>query len=137
MVDLDNDGQAEVIFTTWTQKGSDTGGQIIVASSLGDQLYAVDLPRSSEDWDGAMAAPTVANIDSDADLEVVVGTAHTGLVAYDLPGSANARILWGTGRGSYLRAGTAPACLPPLGSGITPPPTGPFKIFLPVVRRGC
>ena len=29
--------------------------------------------------------------DSDADLEVVLNTAHSGLVAYDLPGTANAR----------------------------------------------
>jgi hypothetical protein len=26
-------------------------------------------------------------------------------VAYDLPGTASARILWGTGRGSYQRTG--------------------------------
>jgi hypothetical protein len=28
-------------------------------------------------------------------------------VAYDLPGTATARVLWGTGRGSLLRAGAA------------------------------
>ncbi len=52
------------------------------------------------------------NIDQDADLELVVNTAHSGVVAYDLPGTAGARILWGTGRGSYMRnglAGTRPA----------------------------
>jgi hypothetical protein len=35
-----------------------------------------------------------------------VGTAASGLVAYDLPNSASARILWGTGRGGVRRAGT-------------------------------
>jgi hypothetical protein len=109
VVDLDNDGSAEVLFTTWTEKGSDAVGQLIVLSGAGSLLHAVNLPASGDDWDGAMAAPTVANIDSDADLEVVVGTAHTGLVAYDLPGTANARVLWGTGRGSYLRAGALPS----------------------------
>jgi len=39
---------------------------------------------------------------------VVVGTVASGVVAYKLPNTANARILWGTGRGSYQRAGTAP-----------------------------
>lgn len=39
-------------------------------------------------------------------LEGVLNTAHSGFVAYDLPGTANARILWGTGRGSYLRTGS-------------------------------
>ena len=60
----------------------------------------------SGDWNGAMAAPTLADIDGDYELEVVLNTAHSGLVAYDLPGTTNARILWGTGRGSYQRTGS-------------------------------
>jgi hypothetical protein len=105
VADLDNDGKAEVIFTTWTQKGSHAAGQFIILNYLGQLLHAVDLPRSSQDWDGALGAPTLADIDRDGELEVVIGTAHTGLVAYNLPGTANARVLWGTGRGSYLRTG--------------------------------
>lgn len=108
VVDIDNDGQAEIIVTTWTQKGSNAAGQLLILSASGNLLQSVNLPRSDDDWDGAMAAPTFANIDADADYEIVIGTAHTGLIAYDLPNSANARILWGTGRGSYLRHGQAP-----------------------------
>lgn len=113
VADIDNDGQAEVVVTTWTEKGSNAGGQLLILSSSGTLLQAVDLPRSSEDWDGALGAPTFANIDSDADYEIVIGTAHTGLVAYDLPNSSNARVLWGTGRGSYLRNGQAPVASAP------------------------
>ncbi len=80
---------------------------MLILSWDGALLHAVDLPRSSQDWDGALPGPTLGNIDADPDYEVVVGTAHTGLVAYDLPGSAGARILWGTGRGSAMRAGVA------------------------------
>lgn len=139
VADLDNDGQAEVIFTTWTQKESNQRGQLIIASSTGVQLQAVTLPTSSANWDGALGAPTLANIDSDADLEVVVGTAHTGLVAYDLPNTASARILWGTGRGTYLRAGTPPTCIPGLltgGGGPAPTPLANV-LYLPVVARRC
>lgn len=141
VVDLDNDGQAEVIVATWTQKGSNTAGQLLILSSTGTLLQSVNLPRSSEDWDGSLSAPTVANIDDDPDLEVVVGTAHTGLVAYDLPGTANARVLWGTGRGNYLRTGQTPASSIPLGTAtpthtptLTPVPT---PTFTPTVCAGA
>jgi uncharacterized repeat protein (TIGR01451 family) len=111
VADLNDDGKAEVIFTTWVQKGSGLTGQLVILDCLGNLLQAVDLPPGfgGVAWNGAMAAPTLANIDSDPDLEVVIETAHSGLVAYDLPGTANARILWGTGRGSYLRNGTTTA----------------------------
>jgi uncharacterized repeat protein (TIGR01451 family) len=53
-----------------------------------------------------LAAPTLADIDGDGELEAVLNTAHSGLVAYDLPGTSKARILWGTGRGNYQRSGS-------------------------------
>jgi hypothetical protein len=69
----------------------------------------VDLPPAfSGNWNGALAAPTLADIDGDPDLEVVLNTAHSGLIAYDLPGTTGAKILWGTGRGSYWRNGYLP-----------------------------
>ena len=78
-------------------------------SATGEQVYVLDLPAAlGESWNGALAAPTLANIDEDADLEVVLQTANAGLVAYDLPGTTEARILWGTGRGTYYRNGTPP-----------------------------
>jgi uncharacterized repeat protein (TIGR01451 family) len=75
---------------------------------LGNPLRETALPAAfgSPNWNGALAAPTLANIDADADLEVVLNTAHSGLVAYELPGTQNARILWGTGRGNFQRTGS-------------------------------
>jgi hypothetical protein len=109
VADLDNDGQAEVIFTSWPEKVAGRLGQLFILNSMGQQLYAVDLPPAgayvSTPWNGALGAPTISNIDADPDLEVVVGTVHAGVVAYDLPGSAGARILWGTGRGNFRRTG--------------------------------
>src|SRR5206468_868172 len=54
------------------------------------------------------------------DLELVVGTVASGVVAYKLPNSANARVLWGTGRGNFERTGTpVTVAAPP--SDTTPP----------------
>ncbi len=114
VVDLDDDGKAEVIVTTWPQKGAPAAGQLIILDGLGNVLQTADLPASfpAGGVNGGLAAPTLANIDDDPDLEVVIGTISSGAVAYDLPNTASARVLWGTGRGSYLRAGTPaePAC---------------------------
>ena len=108
VADLDNDGHPEVIFASWVQKGTYQTGKLHILDYQGNLLQEVDLPAAVEgwDWNGTLAAPTLANIDSDSDLEVVLNTAHSGFVAYDLPGTAEARILWGTGRGNYQRTGS-------------------------------
>ena len=107
VVDMNNDGLAEVIFASWTQKGSNHTGRLHILDYLGHVLYELDLPPGvSSDWNGALAAPTIANIDNDPELELVLLTAYSGVVAYDLSGTENARILWATGRGSYLRSGS-------------------------------
>lgn len=107
VADLDNNGQAEVIFASWTENASSLPGRLHIVSADGVQLQSIDLPRpNTNTWGGALGAPTLANLDGDANLEVVVGTVNMGLVAYELADSANARILWGTGRGSLLRTGS-------------------------------
>ncbi len=106
VADLDNDGKAEIIFGSWTQKGSNQVGKLHIVDMYGNLLHEIEVPATSKDWNGILAAPTLANIDSDPDLEVVVGTAYTGFCAYDLPQTENARILWGTGRGNYQRNGS-------------------------------
>ena len=104
VADLDADGLSEVIFTTWVQKGTNQTGKLVILDHLGNLLQSVSLPLAlSGTWNGGLPAPTIADIDGDPDLEVVVNTAQSGLVAYDLPGSAGARLLWPTGRGSYTR----------------------------------
>jgi hypothetical protein len=110
VADLDNDGYAEVIFTSWPQKGGNRIGQLHILNYLGLPLYTLDLPApKSGTWNGSLGAPTIDNIDTDADMELVIGTVASGVVAYDLPGTANTRILWGTGRGSYKRTGVSAA----------------------------
>lgn len=108
VADLDGDGQAEVIVASWVEKGSGQTGKLHVLDAMGNALHEVDLPPAFGDagWNGALPAPTLANLDADADLELVLNTANSGFVAYDLPGTADARVLWGTGRGNYQRTGS-------------------------------
>jgi uncharacterized repeat protein (TIGR01451 family) len=110
VADLDADGYAEVIFASWVQKGSYQTGKLHILDYLGNPLHEVDLPpaHGDEDWNGALAAPTLGNLDADAELELVLNTAHSGFVAYDLPGTERARVRWGTGRGNYQRTGSIP-----------------------------
>jgi hypothetical protein len=106
VADLDNDGLAEVIFTSWAQKGTNRSGKLHILSAFGNPIHEVDLPPGRNgSWNGGLAAPTLANVDIDPDLEIIINTAYSGVVVYDLPGTANARILWGTGRGNYQRTG--------------------------------
>jgi hypothetical protein len=109
VADLDGDGEAEVIFATWTEKGSNLPGELRIVSAMGAPIASVPLPAPvGADWNGALGAPTLADVDADPELEVLLGTAHSGLVAYHLPASANARVLWSTGRGGPARAAPEP-----------------------------
>ena len=131
VADLDGDGRAEVLFTTWTQKGSNANGALVVLGWDGALLHQVPLPAAlgSTDWNGALAAPTLADIDGDPDLELVTQTAYSGVVAFDLPGTAHARILWGTGRGSYLRNGVAGPGWPIFADGFESGNTSRWVVF--------
>jgi hypothetical protein len=108
VADLDGDDQAEVIFASWPKKGTGRSGHLHVLSALGVELHRVSLPAPAigATWNGGLGAPTLADIDGDGELEVVLGTPASGVVAFDLPGSAGARVLWRTGRGGYRRTGT-------------------------------
>ena len=108
VADLDGDGSAEVLFASWPRNGSGFSGHLHVLDALGNELHRVPLPAvGAGEWNGSLAAPTLADIDGDPDLEAVLGTAASGVVAFDLPGTAGARVLWGTGRGSPHRRGVA------------------------------
>ncbi|MDD5370312.1 MAG: VCBS repeat-containing protein, partial [Anaerolineaceae bacterium] len=75
IADLDDDGKAEVIFTSWAQIGSHQNGKLHILDWSGRPLYEVNLPAPrSGSWNGGLPAPTLANVDSDADLEVVINS---------------------------------------------------------------
>ena len=96
VADLDGDGQAEVIFASWVQKGTGRSGKLHILDSLGHPLHEVDLPPAfgDEDWNGALGAPTLADVDGDAELEAVLGTAHSGVVVSDNDNVLDESLLW-------------------------------------------
>ncbi len=110
VADLDGDGKAEVILTTWTETAGTAVGSLVILDWQGRQLFSVALPpsRSQPGRNGALGAPTLANLDAGPELEVLVGTVSSGVVAYRIPGSVSTGIRWGTGRGNYRRDGTGP-----------------------------
>jgi hypothetical protein len=108
VADLNGDGLAEVIFTTWPQKGGNAVGKPIILSYQGQLLTSVDLPAPrGGNWNGGLAAPQLAQLDADPQLEAVIGTSRSGVVVYQLDNSSNARLFWPTSRGNLLRNGQA------------------------------
>ena len=103
VADMDNNGTLRS-FSPRGRKG--WAGQDRQGAHLGlsGQLASRGLAMAAARLEWRLAAPTLENIDGDPELEVVVNTVSTGMVAYDLPGTANARVLWGTGRGNYQRS---------------------------------
>ena len=110
VADLDRDGCSEVIFTSWVEKTSSGMrlGKLHVLDCKGNVLHEQSLPwpkSLSRHENGALPAPTIANIDNDSDYELVINTINSGFIAYDLPGSAGAKIQWRSGRnrgGSFV-----------------------------------
>ena len=103
VADLDQDQCSEVIFTSWVEKATSGMrlGKLHILDCRGNVVHEQDLPHpksSSQHDNGALPAPTIANIDADADYELVINTIRSGFVAYDLPDSAGAIIQWQSGR---------------------------------------
>ncbi len=103
IADLSGDGRPELVFATYsTAPGS---GQLIVADAGGTILHRLALPGR-----GSMAVPTLADVDGNGTLEIVVNLKDgedrkwSGLV-FTVPGSTTGCRLWPTGRGNDLRNG--------------------------------
>jgi hypothetical protein len=112
IVDLDGDAAPEVLFTTYSSGDfgtPDTPAHLIVLSATGQELHKIELFAR-----GSMAPPSVADLDGDGELELVislkdtVGGGEGGVQIWDLPGSSDNCVLWGTGRGGLLRQGYVP-----------------------------
>ncbi len=112
LVDLNGDGSPEVVFATFSAGGQRepwAPAHLVVLDAGGNELHKLELALR-----GSMAAPSVADLDGDGQLELVVslkdalGGGEGGVQIWDLPGSFDNCVLWGTGRGNWLRQGYVP-----------------------------
>ena len=113
VADLNKDGSPELIFGTYSLQPN--AGRIVVLSAGGAKLFDITLPNQGTNGNGigVPASPTLADLDGDGTLEIVVTTFDHGLDVYTVPGSGTDCLLWPTGRGNFLRNGMGPSTIAP------------------------
>ena len=79
----------------------------MVLSASGRRLHDIRLRGQGSDGNGigVPAAPSIADLDRDGRLEIVVSTFDHGIDVYRVPRSRGGRLPWPTGRGNLLRTG--------------------------------
>lgn len=110
VVDLNRDGVPEIVFGTYSL--DKTGGRLVVLDNTGKALYDIVLEKQGTGGGngiGVPAAPSVADLDGDGSLEIVLLTFDHGVDVYNVPGSGTQCLPWPTGRGNLLRNGQGPA----------------------------
>jgi hypothetical protein len=107
--DLNRDGRPELVLGTYALTPG--AGRLVVLSAAGKLLHDIRLPRQGSNGNGigVPAAPSIADIDGDGRLEIVLTTFDHGIDVFRVPGSAATCLPWPTGRGNLLRNGTGPA----------------------------
>ena len=94
-VDLNGDGQKEVIFASWTDNASSTNtgvdGALYVLSSDGQLLASCNLHPGYSTYEGVvynqngvMAPPVVQDVDGDGKYEILLNTTYYALCAYEV-----------------------------------------------------
>jgi hypothetical protein len=107
--DLNRDGTPELVFGTYAL--APRSGRLVVLSAAGQRLHDIRLRHQGTDGNGigVPAAPSIADLDGDGRLEIVVSTFDHGIDVYRVPGSGAKCLPWPTGRGNLLRNGAGPA----------------------------
>jgi len=105
--DLNRDGSPEVVFATYGDPDVIDSGRLIILGADGARLHDLPLPNpgSNGNGNGAPAAPTLADLDGDGQLEIMVQTFDHGMDIFTVPGSGCDCLLWTTARGGPLRTG--------------------------------
>lgn len=106
IADLSGDGAPEIVFSTYSITANQS--HLFVLDGGGNELHKIALPGR-----GSMAVPTVANVDADPALGIVVplkdsGSGQPVALVYKVPGSRDNCLPWPTGRANLLRNGYVP-----------------------------
>jgi hypothetical protein len=107
--DLNRDGRTELVFGTYGPlRGA---GRLVVLSAAGRRLYDRRLPGQGTNGNGVgvPAAPSIADLNGDGRLEIVLTTFDHGIDVFRVPRSGTNSLPWPTGRGNPLRNGAGPA----------------------------
>jgi hypothetical protein len=102
--DLNYDGKVEIIFYTYSI--SDNVSHLIILDEAGTQLHKTPLSKR-----GTMGPPTLADVDQDGDVEIVISLKDTlggglgGVQIWDVSTAKTGRLPWPTGRGNLFRNG--------------------------------
>ncbi len=104
--DLSTDGVPEIVFTTYSTDDDESALYVLDAS--GKQLHRVALSGR-----GAMPVPTLADVDGDGTIEIVVSLKDAvdkveSVRVYTVPGSKTNCLPWPTGRANWHRSGLVP-----------------------------
>ncbi|HKA90568.1 MAG TPA: VCBS repeat-containing protein [Haliangiales bacterium] len=102
VADLSRDGVPEIVFATYSTATAQSA--LYVLDARGQLEHRVDLPGR-----GAMAVPTIADVDRNGTLDIVVSlkdaSGQAAAYVYSVPGSATGCLLWPTGRANDQRNG--------------------------------
>jgi hypothetical protein len=106
VADLSGDGRPEIVFASYSPDQDKS--ELFILDAGGSELHRLPLPER-----GAMAVPTIADLEGDGPLEILLGMKDTEnqqrqLRIYSVPASAGNCLLWPTGRGNLLRNGFVP-----------------------------